>query len=97
MSFTYKGFKVIESVAVLEKTPKFSLGKGDFVSDEVRKEFDRWLIEMFGYAPQILLSKIGGQWFIFVHPNNKHYLERVNFKKVRDLISGKPDGCLQKS
>ena len=67
------GYLVIENRMVPEHVPKFSLKPGDYVSEQVRKEFDDWLAKTFGYNHCFIISE--AKKMIFVHPNNVYLLK----------------------
>lgn len=76
------GVRVFESIMVPEREPKFSLKAGDYVSDECRRDFNRFLVEHFGYERSAIISKGA----IFIHPNNIQYLEKILTKKRSEAV-----------
>lgn len=65
------GLPVIANSAIPEKSPKFSLKAGDYVSEECRRDFNHFLAKNFGYEPCVFMN----QEAIFIHPNNIKLLQ----------------------
>lgn len=75
---TYRGLKVV--VMPVHSVPALQLSEAVTVTDKFRREFNAWLISMFGYKEVCTIQR-GEAWIndaegiVFMHPDTARALE----------------------
>jgi len=50
------GYRVVENPYMPDKVPVIELSKSVTVSDEVREQFDKWALDLFGSTTNVLMT-----------------------------------------
>lgn len=77
--FSLLGINVIADRCTPQKQPKFYLKRAGYVSEEVRRDFNDFLIQNFGYEPCFFVTNGA----IYIHLDNIQFLE-ILMTKVRN-------------